>query len=70
LDFGKWIRNTQNLLKCGAAEGGRSVVQIVNKCRSVTNSQEGAEYPANNKKEGRLTALVTPCIELPSKTCY
>jgi hypothetical protein len=36
----------------------------------VLQSQEGEEYPTNNKKEGRLTALITPCLELPSKTRY
>ena len=30
--------------------------------RSITESQGGEEYPTYNKKEGRLTGLVTSCI--------
>jgi hypothetical protein len=49
-------------------DGEDQLDRSCNKCRRITNSQEGEEYPTNNKKEGRLIALVTPCTELPSKT--
>jgi hypothetical protein len=58
--FRKQIRNTENILICGAGEGWRRSGGQ-NK-RSVTKSQRGQEYSTNNRKEGRLNGLDKSCV--------
>jgi hypothetical protein len=60
-NFGEYFRNTW---KCGAGKGLRSSLgPLVLKTKNITQSQGGEEYLTNYKKEGRLTLLVTSCVE-------
>jgi hypothetical protein len=38
--------------------------------KGITNITRGQIRPAYNKKAGKLTELLTRCMELPSKTPY
>lgn len=42
--LGKQIRNTWNVLQCGAGEKWRSAGQIVSEIKNVTNSHEGEKW--------------------------
>jgi hypothetical protein len=48
--FGKLIRSTLKVLRCGAAEGWRSDRRSCDKYRSVTRSKGGEEYSIQNEK--------------------
>jgi len=49
--FGKQIRSTWKVLKCGAGEGWRSVVQITWKMKKYYIGSLRVEYPIYNKKK-------------------
>ena len=59
--FGKEIRNTLKVLKCGAREGRRSdgLIHEKMKCYKAQRKKR-MSYKTYNK--GRLTGLVTICV--------
>jgi hypothetical protein len=47
--FGKYIRSTLTVLKCGAGTGWRRSVEPI--VWDMEKCQAGDEYPADNKKD-------------------
>jgi hypothetical protein len=61
--FGKQIKNTFEVVKCGAGEGlGRSVGMIVCELKKTYKESRGRDISYKQCKKGRLTGFVTSCI--------
>jgi hypothetical protein len=57
--FGKSIRNSCEVLKCGVEKDGEDNLERSCEKRSTTYSEGGEECPSYNDKGVRLTGLVT-----------
>jgi hypothetical protein len=61
--FGKLVKNTLTVLKCGAGEGWRrSIGPIIREMKKCCKESRRRVISYKQQNEGRLTGLITSCV--------